>query len=77
MAKVDHYFDKIKVASFKLKDSLKVGDTIRIEGGTLSFKQVIDSMQIDRKAVKLAKKGKEIGIKVKKKVREGYRVFKV
>jgi hypothetical protein len=33
-------------------------------------------MQIDHKPVKLAKKGKSIGLKVKEHVREGYKVFK-
>ncbi|MBI2113039.1 MAG: hypothetical protein HYT50_00455 [Candidatus Wildermuthbacteria bacterium] len=76
VGKVDHYFDKIKVAALRLKDSLKVGDTVRIEGGTLSFTQEIASLQIDHEQVKTAKKGSEVGFKVKKKVREGYRIFK-
>lgn len=77
LGKVDHYFDKIKVAALKLKDSLKVGDTILIEGGMVSFTQEVVSMQIEHEQVKTAKKGSEVGFKVKKKVREGYRVFKV
>ena len=77
IGKVSHYFDNIKVAAIKLKAPLKKGDTIRIEGGTLVLKVKISSMQKDHKPVVLAKARDEIGIKVSKKVREGYRVFKV
>lgn len=77
LGKVDHYFDKINVAAMKLGDSLKVGDTVRIEGGAVAFTQQVASMQIEHESVNTAKKGDEVGFKVKQKVREGYRVFKV
>lgn len=76
LGKIDHYFDHIKVAAMKLKDSLKVGDIVHIQGGLVDFEQPIASMQIEHEKVQKAKKGDEIGFKVKKKVREGYRVFK-
>jgi len=76
IGKVSHYFDKIKVVAIKLKAPLKKGDTIRIEGGTISVKQKVVSMQKNHKTVSSAKAGDEIGIKISKKVREGYRVFK-
>jgi putative protease len=78
LGKVTHYFDKIKVAAIKLSDSVSVGDTIRIVGGEKTdFEQKIASMQFKHESLKKAKKGQEIGIKVAKKAREGYRVFKV
>jgi translation elongation factor EF-1alpha len=77
LGKVDHYFDKINVAAMKLEDSLKVGDTIRIVGGSVAFTQQVASMQIEHESVNAAKKGDEVGFKVKQKVREGYRVYKV
>lgn len=77
LGKVDHYFDKISVAAMKLGDSLKVGDTVRIEGGSVAFTQQIASMQIEHEPVNIAKKGNEVGFKVKQKVREGYRVFRI
>lgn len=77
LGKVNHYFDKIGVAAMKLGDSLKVGDTIRVEGGSVAFTQQIASMQIDHEQVNTAKMGEEVGFKVKQKVREGYRVFRV
>src|SRR3989344_5403220 len=77
IGKVEHYYDKIGVMAMRLKDVLKKGDTIRIEGGDKSFKQKIVSMQIDHEVVTSAKKGSDIGIKVSKKAREGYRVYKI
>ncbi len=77
LGKVDHYFDKISVAAMKLGDSLEVGDTVRVEGGSVAFTQQVASMQIEHESVNTAKKGDEVGFKVKQKVREGYRVFKV
>jgi len=73
---VSNYFDKVSVAAIKLMDSLKAGETVKIVGGDTDFEQVIDSMQIQHEKVKSAKKGDEIGIKVKERVRKGYRVFK-
>mgnify|MGYP000713465146 CR=1 FL=1 len=77
IGKVSHYFDNIKVAAIKLQSPLKKGDTIRIEGGTIVVKVKISSMQKEHKPVTSAKRGDEIGIKISKKVREGYRVFKL
>jgi putative protease len=77
IGKITHYFSEIKVAVVKLSGPLKVGDEIRITGGeSTDFNQKIKSMQVDHKAVKTAKKGKSVGLKVDEKVREGYLVFK-
>ena len=73
---VSNYFDHVKVAAIKLTAPLKVGDTVQITGGEVDFEQPVKSMQIQREKVDKAKKGDEIGIKVKKKVRKGYKVFK-
>ncbi len=73
---VSNYFDHVKVAAIKLLAPLKVGDTVKITGGEVDFEQPVKSMQIQREKVEKAKKGDEIGIKVKKKVRKGYKVFK-
>ena len=78
IGKVLHYFNNIKVAVIKFKEPVKIGDTIKIMGGEgVDFKQKIASMQIDHKKVVLIKKGQEVGMKLKEKVREGYKVFKV
>lgn len=76
-AKVIHYYDKLKVAVLKLKAEIKVGDELHFLGGKeTDFKQKVSSMQIDHKALKRAKKGQEVGLKVKIAVREGYKVLK-
>ncbi len=78
LGKITHYFDKVKVIAIKLSDNLSVGDTIRVVGGeNTDFKQKIVSMEIKGEKVRKAKKGKEVGVKVKEKAREGYKVFKV
>ena len=75
---VTHYFGKLKVAVIKVSAPFSAGDKIRIMGGeNVDFVQSIGSMEIDHKKVKKAGKGKELGVKVRKAVREGYKVFKV
>jgi len=78
IGKVVHYFDKIGVAVLKLDAGLAIGDTIRIEGGKdTDFEEVVESMEVDHEKIKKAKKGDEVGMKVKEKVREGYKVYKL
>lgn len=78
IGQVTHYFDQIKVVAIKITDNLSVGDVIRIVGGeNTDFKQKIVSMEFKGEKLKKAKKGKEVGIKVKERAREGYKVFKI
>lgn len=78
IGKVVHHFGKIGVAVIQLDSGLKRGDTIRIAGGEATdFKQAVESMQVDHKDIKKAKKGDEVGMKVSEKVREGYKVYKL
>jgi putative protease len=74
---ITHYFGKICVGIIKLKDTLKVGETIHVHGAHDDFTQVIDSMQIEHLVVNEAKAGDEVGIKVAGKVHENDKVFKV
>ena len=67
---VDHFFGKISVAAIRIKSPIKVGDVIHIKGHTTDFTQRVDSMQIEHQNVLKAKKGDDIGISVKDKVRE-------
>ena len=78
IGKVVHYFGHIEVAVIKLSGPLAQGDNIKITGGeNTDFDQAVDSMEIDHKTLKKAKKGQEVGMKVKEKVREGYKVLKL
>jgi len=74
---VSNYFANIKVGAIKLTAPLKVGDKIHITGGEeTDFKQTIKSMQLEHEKITKAKKGDEIGTKLNKKARKGYKVFK-
>lgn len=78
IGRVTHYFSNIEVAVVDLTSPLSVGDTIRVVGGEATdFEQEVSSMQIDHKEVKSAKKGDSVGMKVKEKVHEGYKVCKI
>lgn len=72
---VTHFYTAIKVAIVKFKQPVKVGVTIAFRGATTDFKQKIVSMQFDHKPIRVAAKGKEVGMKVGKRVREGDEVF--
>ncbi|MFC1570764.1 hypothetical protein ACFL4E_03165 [Candidatus Omnitrophota bacterium] len=78
IGEVIHYFSKVKAAVIEVKKGkVEVGDGIRIKGHTTDFNEKIGSMQVDHEPVESAKKGEEVAIKVKKKVRRGDKVFKV
>lgn len=77
IGKITHYFANIGVAVIDLVSPLKVGDKIRIVGGeNTDFEQEVESLQVEHEAVKSAKKGDSVGMKVDEKVHEGYKVFK-
>jgi putative protease len=75
---VEHFFTNISVAAIKITDGeLRIGDTIHIVGATTDFKQKVESMQINKQPVEVAKPGDDVGIKVKDRVREHDVVYKV
>ncbi|MDP8260921.1 MAG: hypothetical protein P9M01_01085 [Candidatus Kappaea frigidicola] len=74
---VVHYFPKVKVAVIKIKKGpLLEGDIIYIKGHTTDIKMKISSMQIDCKPIKKATKGKEVGVRVKKRARITDKVYR-
>ncbi len=68
---VTHYFPKVNAAVIKLAKPLSAGDVIFIKGITTSFEQKVQSIQIDHVPIQKAKKGDEIGLQVRDRVREG------
>lgn len=75
---VTHYYDKIKVAIIELNSKLGVGDKIKfVRGGEDLFEQKVDSVQIEHEKKDSAGKGDIVGLKVKKKLREGAEVYKI
>jgi putative protease len=65
VGKVNHYFDKINVATLGLVSELKTGDKIVVIGKTTGIVHAsVEHMEIKKKPVKKAGKGQEIGIKL-------------
>ncbi len=77
IGEITHYFSKIGVAVAKFNQPVKIGEKIKIKGATTEFEQEIESMQVNHQDIKQAKKGQEVGIKVKEKVREGDKIYLV
>jgi hypothetical protein len=75
VGKVIHFYGGIKVAVIKFSKSVKLGTQVQLKGATTDFSQKLDSMQYDHKPVAMAPKGKEVGVKVKSRVREGDQVY--
>ncbi|RLG92830.1 MAG: translation elongation factor-like protein [Candidatus Hecatellales archaeon] len=77
IGRVTHYYPKIGVAVVELKSTLKVGDKILVKGATTNFEQVVESMQIEHKNVEKAEAGQSVGLKVKERVRENDKVYRL
>ena len=75
---VTHYFPHVKAAAVKvLKGGIKVGDQIYIKGHTTDFKEKVNSIQLDLVKIQKGKKGQEIGLLVKSRVRIGDSVYRI
>lgn len=78
IGEVTHYFPHVNAAAVKLlKSGLKVGDDLYIKGHTTDFKEKVQSIQLDHASINEGKKGQEIGLLVKSRVRIGDSVYKV
>jgi len=78
VGEITHYFPHVNAGVIKVSaGEISIGDTLEIKGHTTDFKQKIKSMQIDHVPVEKARKGDEIGLLVKKRVRTGDAVYKV
>lgn len=75
VGKVMHFYDKICVAVVKFNKPMKAGSEICFEGKKACFSQPLESMQYEHQPIKIAKKGQEVGVKVKKEVEEGDLVY--
>ncbi|MEA2040890.1 MAG: translation elongation factor-like protein [Thermodesulfobacteriota bacterium] len=78
VAVVVKFFAKPSVAALEITSgSIKKGDILRYKGHTTDFQEEITSMEIDNQTVDEAKVGDLIGLKVKERVREHDKVYKV
>lgn len=75
--KITHYYDKIGVAVIEVMSPLAVGDEIKVSGHENEFTQKIESLQIEHEQIQKAEKGKVVGMKVEKPVKENDLIFKV
>ncbi|MBW1957617.1 MAG: translation elongation factor-like protein [Deltaproteobacteria bacterium] len=75
---VSNYYSKISVAAVEMTDgTVSLGDTLHFLGHTTNFESKVDSMQIQHKFVKEAKKGDSVGVEISEKARAGDKVFKI
>jgi putative protease len=78
IGEVTHYFPHVKAAAMKvLKDAIRVGDEIYIKGHTTDFKEKVNSIQLEHVTIQEGKKGQEIGLLVKSRVRIGDSVYRL
>jgi translation initiation factor IF-2 len=75
IGEVTHFYGGIGVAIIKFNKPLNSGTSVRFAGATTDFIQTLSSIQYEHKEIKKVPKGKEVGVKVKDKVREGDKVF--
>jgi putative protease len=72
------FFAKPSVAAIQVtQGTIKIGDLLRYSGHTTDFTEEIESMEVDNVAVEEVKEGDLVGIKVKERVRENDKVYKV
>jgi translation initiation factor IF-2 len=72
------FFAKPSVAALQVTTgTIKKGDMLRYKGHTTDFTEAIASMEIENQAVDEVRAGDLVGVKVKEKVREGDKVYKV
>lgn len=72
---VTHYYSNLGVAIVKFNQDMPAGKNLTFQGATTDFSQNLASMELDHKSVSMAPRGKEVGLKVKDKVREGDKVY--
>lgn len=76
IGEVTHFFDKICVAVVKFNQGVAVGEEVCFEGPKGAFSQILNSMQYEHESIDKVKKGQEVGVKTKKPVREGHKVYR-
>ena len=72
------FFVKPSVAAIEVTNgSIKTGDRLKYKGHTTDFDEQVTSMEKDNQVIEEANVGDLIGIKVKDRVRENDKVYKV
>ena len=72
------FFAKPSVAAIEVTSgTIKAGDTLKYLGHTTDFTEQVGSMELDNQSIEEAKVGDLVGVKVKERVRENDKVYKV
>ncbi|MBW2345237.1 MAG: hypothetical protein JRF53_14770 [Deltaproteobacteria bacterium] len=78
VAVIVKFFAKPSVAALEVTNgSIVKGDLLKYKGHTTDFTEEITSMEVDNQPVDEAKVGDLVGVKVKERVRENDKVYKV
>lgn len=78
VAVVVKFFAKPSVAALQITGgTVKKGDLLHYQGATTDFTEEVVSMEIDNQPVEEAKPGDLVGLKVKDRVRENDKAYKV
>lgn len=78
VGKVTNFYVRIGVAAIEVTAGIiRIGDTLHFKGHTTDFQDTVASMEIERQPVDEARPGDELGIKLKERVRENDKVYKV
>jgi len=78
VAVIVKFFAKPSVAALEVTNGTIIkGDLLRYKGHTTDFTEEITSMEIDNQPMDEVKAGDLVGVKVKERVREGDKVYKV
>lgn len=68
---VTHFFSRLRVATVRLEEPVKLGDSLLVKGARDAFRVRVKSMQVNHAPVEHAEAGMEVGIKVPAKAHEG------
>ncbi len=75
---VVNYYAKLGVAAVKVTSgTIKTGDLLKYKGHTTEFTETVTTMEIENQPFEQAQAGDLVGVKVKERVREKDKVYKV
>jgi putative protease len=75
---VVNYYAKLGVAAVKVTSgTIKTGDLLKYKGHTTDFTETVTTMEIENQPFEQAQAGDLVGVKVKERVREKDKVYKV
>jgi len=79
IGRVKHFYPHIPAMIVELEENLKIGDKIVVKkkNGEERFRQIVESMEINRQKINEAKAGEEVAILCAGKTKEGDLVYKI